>query len=219
MKDLKTTKLKSKKKRTNSQRQWLLRQLNDPYVEKAKKSGYRSRAAFKILQIHEKYKLVKPGQVVVDLGAAPGGWTQIISNLVQSNGKVFALDMLPMTDFSEANVETIIGDFTDDAVLKALQEKVTGKVDVVLTDMAAPACGIPSVDHLRIVNLIELSLDFAFKNLAKGGHFVGKVLQGGTEQDILKACKLHFKSVHHFKPDASRKDSAEMYLICLGFRA
>lgn len=208
--------LKSRKKRTQSSRDWLLRQLNDPFVQKAKQSGYRSRAAFKLLEIDEKYKILKPGSRVVDLGAAPGGWTQVIAQKVLPKGVIVALDLQDIVPFSE-QVTIIKGDFEEDAVQQQLAEYMN-EADVVVSDMAAPACGIPAVDHLRIGNLLEAAINFAREHLAKNGAFVAKVLIGGTEADLLKLLKSHFSQVQHFKPNSSRKDSAEMYVIAKGFK-
>ncbi len=209
--------LKSKKKRTQSSRDWLLRQLNDPFVRKAKQEGYRSRAAFKFIEINEKYKILKPGQTIIDLGAAPGGWTQVIAEKVGPKGKVIALDLQDIDPFSNPNVLIIKGDFEDEAV----QDQLAGHIelaDVIVSDMAAAACGIPSVDHIRIFNLLESSLNFAINHLAKNGAFVAKVLRGGTEGELLKQLKVHFSKVVHFKPDSSRQDSAEMYVVAKGFK-
>lgn len=208
--------LKSRKKRTQSSRDWLLRQLNDPFVQKAKLEGYRSRAAFKLLEIDEKYKILKPGHRVVDLGAAPGGWTQIIAKKVLPKGVLVALDLQDIVPFSDP-VTIIKGDFEEDAVQHQLAEYMT-EADVIVSDMAAAACGIPAVDHLRIGNLLEASINFSINHLTKGGSFVAKVLMGGTEAELLKLLKLHFSQVFHFKPNSSRKDSAEMYVVAKGFK-
>jgi len=208
--------LKSRKKRTQSSRDWLLRQLNDPYVHKAKQAGYRSRAAFKLLEIDTKYKIVKPGQKVIDLGAAPGGWTQIIAQKVLPKGAVIALDLQEIVPFT-ASVTILSGDFEDEAVQQQIREQMP-EADVIVSDMAAAACGIPAVDHLRINNLLEASINFATQHLVKGGAFVAKVLMGGTESLLLQLLKTHFTQVSHFKPNASRKDSAEMYVVARNFK-
>ncbi|MCX7343520.1 MAG: RlmE family RNA methyltransferase [Proteobacteria bacterium] len=208
--------LKSRKKRTQSSRDWLLRQLNDPFVQQAKVEGYRSRAAFKLLEIDEKYKILKPGYRVIDLGAAPGGWTQIIAKKVLPKGVVVALDLQDIVPFSET-VTIIKGDFEEDIVQHQLAEYMA-EADVIVSDMAAAACGIPAVDHLRIGNLLEAAINFSTKHLTKGGSFVAKVLMGGTEAELLKLLKLHFSQVFHFKPNSSRKDSAEMYVVAKGFK-
>lgn len=209
--------LKSKKKRTQSSRNWLLRQLNDPFVRKAKQEGYRSRAAFKFIEINEKYKIIKSGQTVIDLGAAPGGWTQVIAEKVGSKGRVIALDLQDIEAFSNPNVLIIKGDFEDELVQQQLAQHIE-LADVIVSDMAAAACGIPSVDHIRILNLLEAALNFSLTHLTKNGAFIAKVLRGGTEGELLKQLKLHFSKVVHFKPDSSRQDSAEMYVIAKGFK-
>jgi 23S rRNA (uridine2552-2'-O)-methyltransferase len=209
--------LKSKKKRTQSSRDWLLRQLNDPFVRKAKQEGYRSRAAFKFIEINEKYKIVRSGQTVIDLGAAPGGWAQVIAEKVGPKGRVIALDLQDIEVFSNPNVLIIKGDFEDELVQSQLAEHIE-LADVIVSDMAAAACGIPSVDHIRILNLLEAALNFSLTHLAKNGAFVAKVLRGGTEGELLKQLKLHFSKVVHFKPDSSRQDSAEMYVVAKGFK-
>ena len=208
--------LKSRKKRTQSSRDWLLRQLNDPFVQKAKQAGYRSRAAFKLLEIDEKYKILKPGSRVIDLGAAPGGWTQVIAKKVLPKGVVIALDLQDILPFSE-QVTIIKGDFEEESVQQQLAEHMV-EADVVVSDMAAAACGIPAVDHLRIGNLLGAAIDFAANHLTVGGSFVAKVLMGGTEAELLKLLKSYFAQVQHFKPDSSRKDSAEMYVVAKGFK-
>ncbi len=213
------TRLSSRKKRTSSSRQWLLRQLNDPYVQQAKQQGYRSRAAFKLLAIDEKFKLLKPGMTVIDLGAAPGGWAQVAVNKVvmgKTPGIVLAIDLQNMDHVPDAVF--IHGDFLDDAVLDQLQSLLPDKADVVLSDMAAPACGMPDVDHIRIMALVEMVYEFCLSNLRPGGSMVAKVLQGGTENTLLQKMKKSFAKVVHFKPPASRQDSAEMYVVALGFR-
>ena len=209
--------LKSKKKRTQSSRDWLLRQLNDPFVRKAKQEGYRSRAAFKFIEIDEKYKILKSGQTVIDLGAAPGCWTQVIADKVSHKGKVIALDLQDIDPFSNPNVLIIKGDFEDEAIQQQLSQHIE-LADVIVSDMAAAACGIPAVDHIRIFNLLEASLNFSINHLAKNGSFIAKVLRGGTEGELLKQLKVHFSKVVHFKPDSSRQDSAEMYVVAKGFK-
>ncbi len=209
--------LKSKKKRTQSSRNWLLRQLNDPFVAKAKQAGYRSRAAFKLVEIDQKYKIFKSGQTVIDLGAAPGGWTQVIAEKISSKGKVIALDLQDIEPFSNPNTFIIKGDFEDESAQQQLLQHVD-LANVIVSDMAAAACGIPSVDHIRILNLLESALNFSLSHLAKNGSFVAKVLRGGTEGELLKKLKIHFTKVVHFKPNSSRQDSAEMYVVAIGFK-
>ncbi|MGN6748890.1 MAG: RlmE family RNA methyltransferase [Xanthobacteraceae bacterium] len=210
--------LKDQKRRTASSRAWLTRQINDPYVERAKREGFRSRAAFKLAEIDDRYKLLKPGACVVDLGAAPGGWSEIAARRVGGNGRVIALDILEMK--SVAGVEFLQLDFLD-ASAPARLEAMLGrgeKAHVVLSDMAANATGHRQTDHLRIMALAEAAADFARQVLAPGGAFVCKVLQGGTEAALLAELKREFASVKHVKPPASRSDSAELYLLAQGFR-
>ncbi|WP_051908886.1 RlmE family RNA methyltransferase [Candidatus Odyssella acanthamoebae] len=213
-------KLASNKKRTNSQRAWLERQLNDPYVHQAKADGYRSRAAYKLIEIDQKYRILKAGQKVIDLGACPGGWTQVAVERVKSQtnekAKVIGVDLTEMSEIPGATV--FQGDFTEDSTQERLIDLLDGKANVILSDMAAPACGMTDVDHIRIMALIEEAFNFAENVLAPGGAFVAKVLRGGTEADLLKRLKTAFQKVTHFKPPASRKDSAEMYVVGIGFR-
>ncbi len=212
--------LKGEKRRTPSSRAWLERQISDPYVARAKREGFRSRAAYKLAEIDDKYRLLKPGSRVVDLGAAPGGWSEIAAQRVGPNGRVLALDILDMKPI--LGVEIIKLDFLDEAAperLKAmLGGKGQGKVDVVLSDMAANATGHRRTDHLRIMGLAEAAAYFARGVLAAGGSFLCKVLQGGTETALLAELKRDFESVRHVKPPASRRDSAELYLLARGFR-
>jgi 23S rRNA (uridine2552-2'-O)-methyltransferase len=208
--------LKDQKTRTLSSRTWLERQLADPYVARAKREGYRSRAAFKLTEIDDKYRLFKHGGRVVDLGAAPGGWSEIAAKRVGPSGRVIALDILdfkPMT-----GVEFLKLDFLDNSAPDQLKEMLGGKVDVVLSDMAANTTGHRQTDHLRIMALAEAAALFAREVLAKGGAFVCKVLQGGTEAALLAELKRDFETVKHVKPPASRTDSAELYLLAKGFR-
>ena len=208
--------LKDQKTRTLSSRTWLERQLADPYVARAKSEGYRSRAAFKLTEIDDKYRLFKHGGRVVDLGAAPGGWSEIAAKRVGPSGRVIALDILdfkPMT-----GVEFLKLDFLDNSAPDRLKEMLGGKADVVLSDMAANTTGHRQTDHLRIMALAEAAVLFAREVLAKGGAFVCKVLQGGTEAALLAELKRDFETVKHVKPPASRTDSAELYLLAKGFR-
>ncbi|WP_010301615.1 RlmE family RNA methyltransferase [Candidatus Odyssella thessalonicensis] len=213
-------KLASNKKRTTSQRAWLERQLNDPYVQQAKSDGYRSRAAYKLIEIDQKFKILKPGQRVIDLGACPGGWTQVAVERVKSQtnpkARVIGVDLTEMAAIAGATV--FQGDFTEEETQTKLIELLDGKAQVILSDMAAPACGMTDVDHIRIMVLVEEAFNFAENILAPGGAFVAKVLRGGTEANLLKRLKLAFQKVTHFKPPASRKDSAEMYVIGIGFK-
>lgn len=211
--------LKTRKKRTVSSARWLERQLNDPYVVAAKNEGYRSRAAYKILQMHEDLDLFKPGMKVVDLGAAPGGWTQVVVNLVKpenGKGKVVAIDYLEMPEVPGATF--ICLDFMDDRAPDLLKQAIGGKAHVVLSDMAPPTVGHKSTDHLRIMALAEAAFDFACEVLVPGGVFLSKVFMGGTEKDLLNLMKKRFTKVRHIKPHASRADSSEMYVVAEGFR-
>jgi len=208
--------LKSTRGLTLSSRRWLTRQLNDPYVQKAKAAGYRSRAAYKLIEIDDKFKILKPGLHVVDLGAAPGGWTQVAVERIGSTGFVVGIDLTPLDPIAGATL--ICADFTDLQVQKELKKTLKGPVHVVLSDMAAPSTGHPQTDHLRIMALAEEAFVFAQEVLEKGGVFVAKVLQGGTEKELLSLLKRHFEKVMHFKPPSSRSDSAEIYVIAIGFR-
>jgi len=212
--------LKDRKRRTVSSRAWLTRQISDPYVARAKRQGLRSRAAFKLAEIDDRYKLVESGARVVDLGAAPGGWSEIAARRAGDNGRVIALDILEMKPI--AGVEFLQLDFLDrsaPARLAALLGTARGgKADVVLSDMAANATGHRQTDHLRIMALAEAAAEFAREVLAPGGSFLCKVLQGGTEPALLAELKRDFASVKHVKPPASRSDSAELYLLAQGFR-
>lgn len=211
--------VKTARGRTVSSQRWLQRQLNDPYVAEAKKRGYRSRAAFKLLQIDDQFRFLKPGARVVDLGAAPGGWTQVAVERVrpqQSGGVVVGIDLTPIEPVAGATV--LAKDFYDDDAPARLEELLGGPADVVLSDMAASATGDTQVDHLRIMALAETAHDFARQVLKPGGTFVAKVLRGGTERTLLDRLKRDFAKVRHMKPEASRADSAEMYVVGTGFR-
>ncbi|MFC3693250.1 RlmE family RNA methyltransferase [Chenggangzhangella methanolivorans] len=211
--------VRTAKKRSHASTQWLNRQLNDPYVQAAKRDGFRSRAAYKLLEIDGKKRLLKPNQRVVDLGAAPGGWSQIAADRVGSTegrGKVIAIDLLeiepiPGVDFMQL-------DFLDDNAPDILKEKLGGQADLVLSDMAANTTGHRKTDHLRIIGLVEAAALFASEVLAPGGAFLAKVFQGGTEGELLAALKRDFAKVEHVKPPASRADSAELYVLATGFR-
>jgi 23S rRNA (uridine2552-2'-O)-methyltransferase len=208
--------LKDEKRRTLSSRTWLERQLSDPYVARAKREGFRSRAAFKIIEIDDKFHLLKPGARVVDLGAAPGGWSEIAARRIGQGGRVVALDILDMKPI--AGVEFLQLDFLDNAAPDRLKAMLGGKADVVLSDMAANTTGHRQTDHLRIMALAEAAVHFAREVLAEGGSFLCKVLQGGTEAKLLAELKRDFATVKHVKPPASRTDSAELYLVAKGFR-
>jgi 23S rRNA (uridine2552-2'-O)-methyltransferase len=212
--------LQSGKRRTASSRAWLERQLNDPYVAAAKREGYRSRAAYKLAEIDARFHVLKPGRRVVDLGAAPGGWSQIAADVVRSvegKGQVVAIDLLPMEPV--AGVEGIELDFMDAAAPARLKAMLRGgRADVVLSDMAAQGTGHTRTDHLRIIGLAEAAIEFACEVLEPGGAFVCKVFLGGSERALLDRLKRAFASVKHVKPPASRAESAEMYVVATGFR-
>ena len=212
--------LKDEKRRTASSRAWLERQISDPYVARAKHEGFRSRAAFKLAEIDERYKLFKSGATVVDLGAAPGGWSEIAARRVGAKGRVIALDILDMKPIAGVAFKRL--DFLDPSAPDWLSAMLGGgaatKADVVLSDMAANATGHRQTDHLRIMALAEAAAAFARSALAPGGAFLCKVLQGGTEATLLAELKRDFSSVKHVKPPASRTDSAELYLLAKGFR-
>ena len=212
--------LRTARGRTTSSQLWLERQLNDPYVAAARRQGRRSRAAFKLIEIDDRYRFLKPGARVVDLGAAPGGWAQVAAERVQSTdgkGQVVAIDYLPIEPI--ASVDIIQLDFLDDAAPAQLKARLrNGSADVVLSDMAAPTTGHTGTDHLRIVDLAEMAASFAAEVLSPGGAFLCKVLQGGTERGLLDRLKKAYAVVRHIKPPASRSDSAEMFVFATGFR-
>jgi 23S rRNA (uridine2552-2'-O)-methyltransferase len=200
---------------------WLQRQARDPYVARAHKDGYRARAAYKLIEMDEKFHFLKNGQVVVDLGAAPGSWSQYIARTYPKS-KIFAMDLLEITPIN--NVEFYQGDFTTDSALRWLEEKLnlvdaeSGTVDVVVSDMAPNTVGHKKTDHLRQMVLLEYAFDFALRALKVGGTFVAKSFTGGTTNDLLKQIKERFENVHHIKPPASRKDSVEMFIVATGFK-
>ena len=213
------TRVKTARKRSLSSTLWLERQLNDPYVAQARREGYRSRAAYKLLEIVEKAKLFRPGQRIVDLGAAPGGWSQIAAAQTQARegrGRVIAIDLIEMDPIEGVEFKRI--DFHDPEAPRLLREWLGGPADGVLSDMAANATGHRKTDHLRIVGLVELAAEFASDVLAPGGFFLAKVLQGGAEGALLARLKRDFKTVRHIKPKASRAGSAELYVLGTGFR-
>ena len=216
--DLKT-RVKTARKRSLSSTLWLQRQLNDPYVAQAKRDGYRSRAAYKLLEMDERYRFLKSGQRVVDLGAAPGGWAQVAARKVgveQGRGKIIGIDLLPIDALAGVTFEVL--DFLHEDAPARLKAMMGGPADVVLSDMAANATGHKKTDHIRIVALAELAVDFACEILDEGGVFLAKVFQGGTEGELLRRLKNSFATVHHVKPKASRADSAELYVLATGFR-
>jgi 23S rRNA (uridine2552-2'-O)-methyltransferase len=206
--------LKNARKLSTSSQRWLQRQLNDPYVAAAKAQGWRSRAAFKLIELDEKYHLIGKGARVVDLGAAPGGWSQVA--LARGAAQVVGIDLLPIEPVEGATF--IHGDFMEEGMEQRLTELLGGKADLVLSDMAPNTSGHVATDHLRIMALAELALAFACDVLAPGGAFVAKLFQGGAERDMLNTLKLRFRTVRHAKPPASRKDSKEMYVVATGFR-
>ena len=208
--------VKTANKRSLSSQKWLERQLNDPYVARAKREGYRSRAAFKLIEMDEKYHILKAGQRIVDLGAAPGGWSQIAAKKVGPKGKVIGIDLLPIDPMP--GVDFIQLDFLDESAPDKLIDLLGGPADVVMSDMAANTTGHKKTDHLRIIVLAEAAIEFAREILAPGGAFVAKVFQGGTENQLLADLKRDFAVVRHVKPAASRSDSSELYVLATGFR-
>jgi 23S rRNA (uridine2552-2'-O)-methyltransferase len=211
--------VKSSRGRSVSSKAWLERQLNDPYVARAKKEGLRSRGAFKLIEIDDKYRFLKPGARVVDLGAAPGGWSEVAAKrvgLAAGKGRVVAIDLLDMAPVAGVEFQQL--DFLAADAPERLRTMLGGAADVVLTDMAANATGHKRTDHLKIVALVEAAVEFACEVLAPGGAFLAKVLQGGTEHQLLAQLKRDFAAVRHVKPAASRADSAELYLLATGFR-
>lgn len=208
--------VKSARGRTVSSARWLQRQLNDPYVAAARQAGYRSRAAFKLIEMNEKFPLLKGARRIVDLGAAPGGWTQVVTELCGSETRVVGIDLLEVEAVPGATFIAL--DFLAPEAEDRLLAELDGPADVVLSDMAAATTGHKQTDHLRTMALCEAALDFAKKVLRPGGSFVAKVLRGGTENTLLDDLKQHFSSVRHMKPPASRSESTEMYVIGLGFK-
>lgn len=206
--------LKHARKHRPASQRWLTRQLNDPYVAKAKAEGWRSRAAFKLMELDDKFDLIARGGRVVDLGAAPGGWAQVA--LARGAAGVVGIDLLPVAPVPGAHF--IEADFTLTEAETRLKALLGGPADLVLSDMAPNTTGHVATDHLRIMALAELALDFAVASLRPGGAFVAKLFQGGAEQEMLNKLKRHFRIVRHAKPPASRKDSKEMYVIAQGFR-
>jgi len=209
-------KIKNHKDRTVSSKRWLERQLNDPYVHAAKAKGFRSRAAFKIVELDDKYRFLKKGARVLDLGAAPGGWSQIAAERVGPTGRVVAMDILEMEPIDRVTIFKV--DMLDAGTPALLVEALGGPADVVLTDMAAPTTGHRATDHLRTTALLEAALDMAEEVLKPGGIFVGKAFRGGAENELLQRMKKSFTSVKHVKPPASRAESVELYLVAQGFR-
>jgi 23S rRNA (uridine2552-2'-O)-methyltransferase len=211
--------VKSKGKRKQSSKLWLERQLNDPYVRQAKAEGFRSRAAYKLKEIDDKYKLLKPGMTVVDLGAAPGGWSQIAVakvGAVEGKGRVVAIDLLEMPEIRGVTFAQL--DFLDEQAPKTLREMLGGRADIVLSDMAANTTGHRKTDQLRIIGLVEVAAAFACEVLKPGGTFLAKVFQSGADAELLAQLKRDFATIRHVKPAASRQDSSERYLLATGFR-
>ena len=211
---LQSVSLRTARGRTTAQQRWLSRQLNDPYVLAARKQGWRSRAAFKLIELDDRFSLIRPGLRVVDLGAAPGGWAQVA--VQRGAARVVGVDLLPVEPVAGASI--IQGDFHDPELPARLRALLGGPADLVLSDMAPNTTGHASTDHLRIIALAELALDFAVQVLAEGGGFVAKVFQGGSEKQMLAPMKRAFASVRHAKPPASRKESSELYVVASGFR-
>jgi 23S rRNA methylase len=213
------TRVKKKGKIKSSSRRWLERHLNDPYVHRANAEGMRSRAAYKLIEINDKYKILQPGMKVVDLGAAPGGWCQVAVNIVKSKPEapsVVGIDYLPVDPIPGATI--LQANFLDDDAPDRLIEALGGAPDVVLSDMAAPTTGHRRTDHLRTMHLCETAADFAVSVLKPGGHFLAKTFQGGAEGEVLTMLKQHFASVHHVKPPASRAESVELYILARNFK-
>ena len=218
------TRVKTAKGRRISSTRWLERQLNDPYVARAKKDGYRGRAAYKLIEIDDKFRFLLPGARVVDLGAAPGGWSQVAVARVNAlgaksgkdRGKVLGVDLQEIEPIPGAALMQL--DFLDETAEQEVRAALAGRADVVLSDMAAASSGHRQTDHLKIMALAEAAADFAFEVLDEGGAFAAKVLQGGTEGNLLARLKQHFSKTAHVKPPASRKDSAEMFVVATGFR-
>lgn len=211
--------VKTAYRRSHSSTLWLERQLNDPYVAEAKKQGWRSRAAFKLLQIDDKFKLLRPGINVVDLGAAPGGWSQVAVQKIKpekGKGKIVGIDLLEMEPLEGALL--YVADFTEDATVERLKKDMGGPVDLVMSDMAANTTGHAQTDHLRIMDLAEQAAQFAVDVLKPGGAFVCKLFQGGAQKELNELLKKHFAIVKHSKPAASRADSKETYIVATGFR-
>ena len=214
-----TVRVKTARRRSHASTLWLARQLNDPYVSEARRLGYRSRAAFKLIELDNKAGLLRSGMRVVDLGAAPGGWTQVTVERVGAQGgggQVVALDIQEFDPIAGAKI--LLADFSDESAVTALLAALDGPADVVLSDLSPNSTGHSPTDHLRIMALVELALEFAAQVLAPGGAFVAKVLQGGTEAALLTRMKKLFTRVRHIKPPASRSDSSETYVVATGFR-
>lgn len=211
-----TVKVKTAKYNKPSSNRWLQRQLNDPYVAESKRLGYRSRAAFKLIQLDEKYHFLGKGKTIVDLGCAPGGWTQVAAQKNKGAGQIVGLDLLPTEEIKGAIL--LQQDFTELSAPEKIKSLLNGPADVVMSDMAANTTGHQQTDHLRTIHLVELAYEFAKEILVEGGIFIAKVFQGGTEGELLSDMKKNFAKVTHYKPDASRQDSVEMYVVAQGFK-
>lgn len=218
-----TNSLKQHVKKANlklSSQKWLQRQLNDPFVIKAKKQGYYARSAYKLIELNEKYKFLKPNIKVIDLGAAPGSWSQVVAEKIftknSANSMLISLDLLPIKEVPNAII--MQGDFTDLAVQNNILQALNGKANVIVSDMAPNTTGSKSVDHLRIIDLVEQAYFFSTENLEKNGVFIAKVFAGGTNNVLLAKIKQSFAKVSHFKPQSSRKDSNEVYVVAMGFK-
>lgn len=211
-----TVRVKTAKYNKPSSNRWLQRQLNDPYVMESKRLGYRSRAAFKLIQLDEKFHFLGKGKTIVDLGCAPGGWTQIAALRNKGSGQIVGMDLLAAEPIEGAVM--LQQDFTEPSAPEKIKALLHGAADVVMSDMAANTTGHQQTDHLRTIALVELAYNFAKEILADGGIFIAKVFQGGTEGELLADMKKNFARVTHFKPDASRQDSVEMYVVASGFK-
>jgi 23S rRNA (uridine2552-2'-O)-methyltransferase len=211
-----TVHVKTSKYRKPSSNRWLERQLNDPYVAESKRQGYRSRAAFKLIQLDEKYRFLGKGKTIVDLGCAPGGWTQVAVERNKGSGQVVGIDILETEPISGATL--ICQDFTTEDAPDRLKALLQGQPDIVMSDMAANTTGHQQTDHLRTIGLVERAYEFAKEVLADGGIFIAKVFQGGAEGNLLNDMKRNFSKVSHYKPDASRQGSPETYVVAQGFR-
>lgn len=222
----KVTQVKSTKGRKTSSVRWLKRHLNDPYVINAKKEHYRSRAAYKLIEINEKFNIIKPGMKIIDLGAAPGSWSQISFQIINPNketladnpslGNIIGLDLLNIEPIK--GIEFIQGDFSDEEIVEDLLQKINGKIDVILSDMAPNTSGHRQTDHMRIMVLCEKVYEFALTTLKEDGTLISKVFVGGTGNDLLQKMHKSFKKINHFKPKSSRVESTEMYVIATGFK-
>ncbi len=220
---LKVSKLNNlKKPLSHKSQEWVRRHLNDPFVKQARKDGYISRAAYKLVEVQSKYRIIQSNHNVVELGSAPGGWTQVITNFL-NEGQVFAIDLQEM-EFAHNKLNFIHGDFIEEEnqIIELINEKITKiegdrKIHGVLSDMAPSACGDKQINHWRIMNLCHASFEFAKKVLIKNGYFVTKIFMGGEEKDFLNELKKYFRSVNFFKPESSRKDSTEIYIIAKNF--